>query len=154
MLGQVARRVPADIPKTSAEAIRAACDTVMGTFGNIFHLAPVPHLMRSYTQELDVELRRTAENLSSVVHNIKKNGPETFAQLIDLVHTVADDRVESLTVVTAEQLRDVMFTLEEQRRNPPQRELTPAREMSNGLLRFITVAISLLTANRSLNVAK
>jgi predicted ATPase len=127
----------------------AAAESVIAALGGVFHLDPVPHLMRDYVPERDIDLRRTAENLSAVVSSLTQRDSGAFGRIQELVRQVADDLVDGLTV-TRSQLGDVMLALRE---NAGQRaDLTPAREMSDGLLRFVAIATALLTASRGLDI--
>ena len=73
---------------------------------------------------------------------------ETFERITDLVREVADERIRELTTVRSD-LGDVMLALREGKRKS---DITPAREMSDGLLRFIAIATALLTSNRGLDI--
>lgn len=47
-------------------------ETMISTLEGVFHLDPVPHLMRQYVPLRDSHLRRTGENLSAAVGNIQR----------------------------------------------------------------------------------
>jgi hypothetical protein len=128
-----------------AEAVRLA-------LRGVFHFDPVPHLMRDFVSGKDVELRRTGENLSAALRNLQATDPDAFGRLKDLVVEIADDRVSGITFVSSE-LGDVMLTLDEKRGSPKWlNERTPARQMSDGLLRFLGIATALLSAQHGLDV--
>ena len=61
---------------------------------------------------------------------------------------MADHPVRSLAVAQSD-LRDVMLTIQE---GIDPGDVTPARELSDGLLRFLAIAVALLTADRGLDV--
>lgn len=126
-----------------AAAIRAALKTV-------FHCDPVPSLMREYVPERDAELKRSGENLSAALLNFRKRDETGFQKILDLVCHVADRGVQELSFVRSE-LGDVMLTLDE-RRAGGQAERTPAKEMSDGLLRFMSIALALLSSRSGLDV--
>lgn len=121
---------------------------VIAALRGTFHLDPVPHLMRSYVPARDVGLRRTGENLSASISVLADREPNKFRRLNELVRLVADHPVRSLAVAQSN-LRDVMLIIQEG--NAPD-EVTPARELSDGLLRFLAIAVALLTADRGLDV--
>lgn len=129
------------------EAATAILSALRGTF----HLDPIPHLMRDYVPSRDAELRRTGENLSASLQRLQTRDSETFARLQSLVREVADDRIERIGFVRSE-LGDVMLALDERRGPGGDRELTPAREMSDGLLRFTAIATALLSSTTGLDV--
>lgn len=130
-------------------AVLQAADAVTSALGGIFHLDPVPHLMRGYVSERDSDLRRTGENLSAAVSRLMRDNPEDFRRILRALDEVADQRVAGIAV-DASSLGDVMLALEE--RAAQRVDLTPAREMSDGLLRFLAIATALLTSDRGLDV--
>lgn len=128
-----------------AEAVRLA-------LRGVSHFDPVPHLMRDFVPGKDVELRRTGENLSAALRNLQVHDPEAFESLTDLVIKIADDRVTGVSFVSSE-LGDVMLTLDEKRGvSGGSSERTPARQMSDGLLRFMGIATALLSSQHGLDV--
>jgi predicted ATPase len=121
---------------------------VIAALRGTFHLDPVPHLMRSYVPARDAGLRRTGENISASISLLADREPDKFQHLNELVRLVADHPVQSLAVARSD-LRDVMLTIQE---GIGPGEATPARELSDGLLRFLAIAVALLTADRGLDV--
>ncbi|UZI30183.1 AAA family ATPase [Streptomyces sp. VB1] len=144
LTSQLSLRVPGD-SDGEIDTILAG-DALLNALTGAFHLDPVPHLMRQYVPARDFRLRRTAENLSAAIGNIKRHDPETFASLVGLLRGLADHDIERL-VVTRSELGDVMLALDEGRLG-----LTPAREMSDGMLRFLAVTTSLLTGGDGLDL--
>ncbi|MDQ4032460.1 MAG: ATP-binding protein [Actinomycetota bacterium] len=138
------------VPQNEADAavIRGA-QAVTAALRGAFHLDPVPHLMREYVSERDTELRRTGENISAAIARLRRDDEAAFDRLLQLVQQIAEERIHGI-VVTRSELGDVMLALEEGL--PQNLELTPAREMSDGLLRFVAVATALLTPNRGLDI--
>src|SRR5262249_14735992 len=122
---------------------------VTAALGGTFHLDPVPHLMREYVSERDAVLRRTGANISAAIANLAKADHARFDRLVHLVREVADETIAGVES-TRSDLGDVMLVLRE---GPSQYQVTPAREMSDGLLRFIAIATALLTANSGLDIA-
>lgn len=135
------------VPETESGKDAVWCaETVIATLGGVFHLDPVPHLMRQYVPSRDSNLRRTAENLSAAVGSIQRTNTALFHRLIDLLRGLADHDIETLAV-TRSDLGDVMLAL-----NEGDLGLTPAREMSDGMLRFLAIATSLLTGGGGLDL--
>lgn len=61
-----------------------AAQDVLHTLRGVFHLDPVPHLMRQYVHSRDIRLRRTAENISAVVGHLKHVDPAAYERLLRL----------------------------------------------------------------------
>ncbi|MFJ9110997.1 AAA family ATPase [Streptomyces sp. NPDC102283] len=144
LTSQLELRVPGD-SDGELDTLRAA-DTLLSALTGAFHLDPVPHLMRQYVPARDSRLRRTAENLSAAVGNIQRHTPELFELLVDLLRGLADHDIKRLAVTKSE-LGDVMLALDE-----GDLGLTPAREMSDGMLRFLAITTSLLTGTDGLDL--
>ncbi|MFJ7326847.1 AAA family ATPase [Streptomyces cyaneofuscatus] len=144
LTSQLPLRVPGD-SGGEVDTVWAA-DALLTALTGAFHLDPVPHLMRQYVPARDFRLRRTAENLSAAIDNIKRHDEETYASLVGLLRGLADHDIEQL-VVTRSELGDVMLALDEGPLG-----LTPAREMSDGMLRFLAVTTSLLTGGHGLDL--
>ena len=137
------------IPETPADrAVVHASEAVMAGLRGAFHLDPIPHLMRDFVPERDSDLRRSGENLSAALQRLRKTDAETFYRITALVREVADDRIRELVTVKSD-LGDAMLALREGKLKT---DITPAREMSDGLLRFIAIATALLTSNKGLDI--
>ncbi|MDT0378162.1 ATP-binding protein [Streptomyces sp. DSM 42041] len=121
-------------------------ETLLSALAGTFHLDPVPHLMRQYVPSRDIHLRRTAENLSAAIGSLQRTDPALFDRLVSLLRGLADHDIETLAVTRSE-LGDVMLALDEGTLG-----LTPAREMSDGMLRFLAVTTSLLTGGGGLDL--
>ncbi|MDO5285293.1 MAG: AAA family ATPase [Actinomycetia bacterium] len=129
---------------TQAERrVLRGAETVLTALRGVFHLDPVPHLMRGYVPERDSQLRRTAENLSAALQRLGKQEPTTLSTIEQHLRGVVDEGVQQISFASSE-LGDVMMVLDEQRGGALER--TPAREMSDGLLRFTAVAAALLSS--------
>lgn len=134
-------------------SILQGVETVILALRGTFHIDPVPHLMRSFVSVHDTALRRTAENLSSALHHLQQQDPVAFKDIIELTRKVADDQVTGISFAESS-LQDVMLQLEECRGPADDRipELTPAREMSDGLLRILGIATTLKSTRASLDI--
>lgn len=136
-------------PMNDAEmGVTTAAEAVLEALTGVFHLDPVPHLMREYVTERDSDLRRTGENLSAAIHKLAETDPGNFSRITRLVQEVADERVSAIEMRRSD-LGDVMLALRE---GPSKQAVTPAREMSDGLLRFIAIATALLTPKQDLDI--
>ncbi|MFE3542507.1 AAA family ATPase [Nocardia sp. NPDC059177] len=139
-------------PETpSAQSVVDGASIVISALRGVFHLDPVPHLMRGYVPGRDTELRRTGENLSAALRRLEREENNVFSQVVGLIRAVGGDGIHNVRI-TGSELGDVMLALEEQYGAGPT-QLTPAREMSDGLLRFAAIATALLTATRGLDIA-
>lgn len=127
-------------------AVLAAAGQLLTVLRGVFQLDPVPHLMRQYVPARDVNLRRTAENLSAAVGRIRRDDRPRFRHLLDLMRGLADHEIEKI-VVTNSDLGDVMLALDEGRSG-----LTPAREMSDGMLRFLAICTAVLSGGSGLDL--
>ena len=91
------------------------------------------------------KLRRTAENLPAVIGHMADHDPQRFRQLVTRVRNLVEHEVTGIEVIRSE-LNDVMLALREDG------AITPAREMSDGLLRFAAIATSLLRQGQDLDL--
>ncbi|WP_189246813.1 AAA family ATPase [Streptosporangium pseudovulgare] len=143
LTSQLPLRLPGE---TKAEdRVVAAAEDVLEALRGVFHLDPVPHLMRQYVPSRDTRLRRTAENLSAVIGHMERHDPDRFRQLVARVRDLVEHDVTGIEIIRS-QLNDVMVALREDG------AVTPAREMSDGLLRFTAIATSLLRQGRDLDL--
>ena len=133
------------------ESVLAGVTAVLLALRGVFHLDPVPHLMRGFVPARDVELRRTGENVSAALQSLERTDYQSFERVEELVAQIADERIEGIDFVRSD-LGDVMVALDERYGPTSQRERTPAREMSDGLLRFVAIATALLSAQTGLDV--
>lgn len=140
---QVSTRLPV-ASEAEREVIEVA-EVVLGALRGVFHLDPVPHLMRQYVPERDDKLRRTAENLSAVVARIGDEAEEELDQLDAALHSITEHAIGDLWT-TRSDLGDVMLVLTEEG------GLTSAREMSDGTLRFLAVATALIAGRHSVDI--
>jgi predicted ATPase len=141
LTSQVPTRVPAT--DSAGQAVHRAAEQVLAALGAVFHLDPVPHLMRQYVQERDIVLRRTAENLSAVIRHLSTTDKAAYEKLADLLATLPEQELSRL-VVERSSLGDVMLAVKERQ---GRRSVTiPARLMSDGMLRFLAIATALLSS--------
>lgn len=122
---------------------------VLGVLSGVFHLDPVPHLMRQYVPEQDHVLRRTAENISAAVARLKHDDPARFARLVSIVKELPEHEVRSLDVGKGP-YGDVMVALKE--RKGRSSVTVPARQMSDGMLRMLAIATALLSGGGGLDL--
>lgn len=111
----------------------------------VFHLDPVPYLMRDYVRERPATMYRTGQNISAVLKFLKDKNLAVFEHIEELTRDVVDDNIIGLDFIKTE-IGEVMLALKDKE------YLTPAREMSDGLLRFLAVAATLLQEGRALDI--
>ncbi len=126
-----------------------AARTALAVLGGVFHLDPVPHLMRDYVPEQDFVLRRTAENISAAVAHLKHADQARFGDLLSVIKDLPDHEVRALTIGKGS-FGDVMLALRERRGRGS--VTVPARQMSDGMLRMIAIATALLTGGGGLDL--
>ncbi|WP_225213883.1 AAA family ATPase [Corynebacterium gallinarum] len=134
-------------------SILTAIGIVISALRGTFHIDPVPHLMRAFVPVHDTTLRRTGENLSPALYQLQQRDLSSFDEIVDLTKKIADEQVVDISFAKSS-LQDVMLQLEE-KRGPITRlvkELTPAREMSDGLLRILAIATTLKSTRESLDI--
>lgn len=124
-------------------------EAALAVLGGVFHLDPVPHLMRQYVAEQDVVLHRTAENLSAAVARLKHDNREKFARLVEVVGALPEYEVRTLDIGRSG-FGDVMLAIKE--RKGRSTVTVPARQMSDGMLRMLAIATALLTGGGGLAI--
>lgn len=129
--------------------VLAVVRSTLAVLGGVFQLDPVPHLMRTYVPEKDSELRRTAENLSAAVARLRETDPEKFARLLATVRNLPEYDVHDLEVGRGP-YGDVMIALVEEQRG--ERATMPARQMSDGMLRMLAIATTLLSGGGGVDI--
>ncbi len=122
---------------------------VLGALSGIFHLDPVPHLMRQYVPEQDYVLRRTAENVSAAVARLKRDDHEAFSRLVEIVKELPEHEVRALELGKGP-YGEVMVALKE--RKGRSTVTVPARQMSDGMLRMLAITTALLTGGSGLDL--
>ncbi len=138
LLTQVATRVPAT--SAAGREVHEYAAEVLAALRSIFVLDPVPHEMRQYVRRKDSRLRRNAENLSATVAELVRD-PNDKSRLLALVSGLSESAVVDLRVIDSE-LDDVMVALVE--RIADKSWPVPARQMSDGTLRFLALLAALL----------
>jgi predicted ATPase len=138
LLTQVATRVPAT--SAAGREVHDIAAAVIAALRSVFVLDPVPHEMRQYVRRKDSRLRRNADNLSATVAELVRDRANK-ERLLDLVAGLSESPVVDLRVIDSE-LDDVMLALVETigNRSWP----VPARQMSDGTLRFLALLAALL----------
>jgi predicted ATPase len=130
-------------------AVLAATGQALTTISSVFHLDPVPTLMRGYVPERDATLRRSADNLSAAVARLKHNDRELFQRLVAIAKELPESDVRGIDV-SRSSLGDVMLLLKEKRGRSSVK--ISSRQMSDGMLRMLAVATALLTGGSGLAV--
>lgn len=140
---QLPLRLSGDEPADS-EILHVA-EAALAAMGGVFHLDPVPHLMRGYVPVQDAVLRRTGDNLSAAVARMQRENKDTFQQLVEIIRELPEHDVRGIKIGKGG-FGDVMLALQERR---GRRSVTiPARQMSDGMLRMLAIATALLTGGR------
>jgi len=128
--------------QTAAERhVLEAAEVALAVLGGVFHLDPVPQLMRQYVPEQDVVLRRNGENLSATIARLRRDDRTRFAELVEVIKDLPEHEVRALEVGRGE-FGEVMLALSEMKDSRP--VTVPARQMSDGMLRMIAVVTALL----------
>ena len=136
--------------RTEAEQhILQTAGDVLAVLGGVFHLDPVPHLMRQYVPEQDVVLRRTGENLSAAVARLQHDEPAKFTALADIIKDLPEHEVRAIEIRRGG-FGEVMLGLSEIKNG--ESVTVPARQMSDGMLRMMAIATALLAGGRGLAV--
>lgn len=130
-----------------SELIAAAC--LVEALRSVFHLEPIPSGMRNYVPETDQELRRDAANVSAALAHLSVEHPAQVDRLRDLIGAVSDLDVAQLGF-TRTDLGDVMLLVGETVGG--RTDTTPARELSDGLLRLAAVGTALLSGRDGLDL--
>ena len=138
LLTQVASRVPAT--SAAGREIHELTAQVLAALRAVFVLDPVPHDMRQYVRRKDTRLRRNAENLSATIAELLEDA-EAHAAILSLVQALSESHVVDLNIAES-RLEDVMITLDEELGG--ERWPVPARQMSDGTLRFLALVAALL----------
>ena len=128
--------------QTAAERhVLEAAEVALAVLGGVFHLDPVPQLMRQYVPEQDVLLRRNGENLSATIARLRRDDKARFAELVEVIKDLPEHEVRELEIGRGE-FGEVMLALSEVKDGRP--VTVPARQMSDGMLRMIAVVTALL----------
>ncbi len=138
------------IPRISGKnqverSILKAIDAIVSPLRTVFELDPVPSLMRGYSSRKDVALKRDGSNLSAAIGHLRETDPQRARKVIDAITQIAANTVTGIKMETST-LDDVMFSLLEDD------QVTPAREMSDGLLRFAAISTALQSRAQDLDV--
>ncbi|GAQ54485.1 hypothetical protein a10_04298 [Streptomyces acidiscabies] len=132
----------------AGQLVHQAAETVLTALREVFLLDPVPHLMRSYVNERDSELRRSADNLSAVVARLEETEPDAFHRLTELVAGMPEYPVKGVGFVVTG-LGDVQLLLSESGYHGADHDV-PTRLLSDGMLRFLAFGTAFLSSRRHL----
>ncbi len=136
--------------RTEAEQhILQTAGDVLAVLGGVFHLDPIPHLMRQYVPEQDVVLRRTGENLSAAVARLQHDEPPKFTALADIIKDLPEHEIRAIEIRRGG-FGEVMLGLSEIKDGKP--TTISARQMSDGMLRMMAIATALLAGGRGLAI--
>ncbi len=102
----------AKVPATKAgQRVHLGAAQVLTALRSVFDLDPVPHQMRLYVPRRDVQLRRSAENLSAAAASLLEE-PTTAERLSEAMSRLNEQQVVDVTISKSD-LDDVMLTLVE-----------------------------------------
>ena len=136
--------------RTDAERdILQAAAAALDVLGGVFHLDPVPHLMRHYIPEKDVVLRRTGENLSAAVARLQHDEPARFTALADIIKDLPEHEIRAIEIRRGG-FGEVILGLSEI--NHGELMTVSARQISDGMLRMTAIATALLAGSRGLAI--
>ncbi|NEA34493.1 AAA family ATPase [Streptomyces sp. SID13031] len=121
----------------------------LAVLAGVFHLDPVPHLMRGYVPTQDSVLRRAGDNLSAAVARLKHDNPAKFAELLEAIKQLPENEIRSVELGRGG-FGDVMLALKE--RKGRQSVTIPARQMSDGMLRMMAIATAALAGGAGLDL--
>lgn len=138
VISQASTRVPAT--SAAGREVQELCAQVLAALKAVFVLDPVPHQMRQYVRRKDNRLRRSADNLSATVAELIRD-PPTRNRILSMIQALNESDVDDIGVAES-QLEDVMLTVLEvfDGNSWP----VPARQMSDGTLRFLALIAALL----------
>lgn len=148
----VLAQIPLAVPgaNRAQRSVLLGVDAVLTALRGVFHLDPIPHLMRSFTPARDNDMKRTGENVSAVLRRLELVDRGAFERITEAVSQISDGLMSKIAFAHSD-LGDVMLALvERDYGGVPQQ--TPAREASDGLLRFLAIATALLSPKDDLDV--
>ena len=129
------------------QALVETAQRVLGVLSGVFHLDPIPHLMRQYVPEQDNIMRRTGENVSAAIARLKRDDAEGFARLVRVIKELPAHEIRSVEVGKG-QYGEVMVALKERKGRGS--VTVPARQMSDGMLRMLAIVTALLSGGTGL----
>lgn len=134
--------------KTEAErSVLETAAAALAVLSGVFHLDPVPHLMRQYVPEQDRVLRRTGENLSAAAARLQHDEPAKFTELADIIKDLPEHEIRAIEIRRGG-FGEVMLGLSEI--NDGELTTVSARQMSDGMLRMTAIATALLAGSHGL----
>jgi energy-coupling factor transporter ATP-binding protein EcfA2 len=125
--------------------VLAAAEQMVVALRGVFAVEPRPHRMRAAVPARDGRLRRGCDNLSAVLHRTEGECRTRHAALVRAVRAVCVGPVEGLTTVARD--AGVLAAVD---RGPL--GLVPVDRLGDGELRFLALAVVLLTGPGVLDV--
>jgi predicted ATPase len=129
----------------SQKTIPFVTKVIRETLRNIIFLDPRPALMRDYTYAKDDEIKEDGSNLSSVLYSICQKGDSEKNKLLDFIRSLPEQDIIDICFITTER-NDVMVRLVESFGN--RKKIIDAPLLSDGTLRVLAIAATLLSANQ------
>lgn len=138
--GSAAKRLVSDL-----------CNRVLASLLGVFHLDPVPSAMRQYVPTKDIDLRRDGRNLSAVLADMKLNAEKgAWDKLTRVIQALPEHPIAGIEFDSTG-FGDVMAGVRES--FDERDEVIPAKQMSDGMLRMLAIATSVLGGASSLAIA-
>lgn len=139
---QATTKVPQD--SRARKLVVQCCLELLGALKGVFLLDPAPSLMRDYVR-IGTVPDRSGRSLSAMAYELRDD-EQAWRRLLGLVRGLIETNVEQLTFsegrLPDDRLVDVMLALDE---TAGGRTFTvPARLMSDGTLRYLSIVASLL----------
>ncbi|WP_139977757.1 AAA family ATPase [Nocardioides litoris] len=139
---QATTKVPQDTQ--ARKLVVQCCLEALGALKGAFLLDPAPSLMRDYVR-IGTVPDRTGRSLSAMAYELR-NDDEAWQRLLGLVSGLIETQVEQLTFsegrLPDDRLVDVMLALDEVAGGKS--FTVPARLMSDGTLRYLSIVATLL----------
>ncbi len=127
----------------SQKIIPVVTNKIRKELHNIVFLDPQPNTMRGYSPGKDDVIREDGSNLSSVLKKIRDAGESPKEQLLSFVNSLPEQNIADIAFITTDR-NDVMVRLQESFGGVL--KMTDAPLLSDGTLRVLAIAATLLTA--------
>ncbi len=131
--------------KKSQEIIPETTSRIRQELHNIVFLDPQPSTMRGYSPGKDNIMREDGSNLSSVLKKIRDGSDSQKEQLLGFVRSLPEQDITDIAFSVTDR-NDVMVRLQESFGGMP--KMTDAPLLSDGTLRVLAIAATLLTAEK------
>ncbi len=142
VISQIAAKLPQS--EEYAKKIAEYAFMITNDFKNILFLDPEIHQMRGYSFINDVELKRDASNISSVLYALCKN-ESNKKLLLDIMQQLPENKISDITFSEGP-LNDVILFLEEKVGEDYKR--IDAVRLSDGTLRCLAVVGAVLSEKK------